>query len=339
MQEYDPSPSLSSTPLRISVVMCTFNGARYLQEQMDSILRQTYPIEEVIVQDDGSTDETFSLLEQYAKRDGRVKISHNESGLHGVNGNFFSAMARTKGEYIAISDQDDIWEPDKLRLQAEAIGDSLLCSGFSVPFSTDGYPVRVDMRKPTTHLLRNTYLCNLPGHTLLFHRSLLELIRGGERLPLYYDTQLVMNAAAAESIVFVDKVLVHFRRHSAAATATLPVGDGLISRGTLDYVWVSLFHHRFLQGEVRKRFSVIKPMLEKMPFNTPSLRDGIYMSRLQLRRDPIAFVKKVVFFVRHSHFIFYTEERRPLIRLLRAAFFVYSCGYYYRAHLPRHKQK
>lgn len=339
MHENAISPNLCPTPLRISVVMCTYNGARYLREQMDSILRQTYPIEEVIVQDDGSTDETLALLEEYANRDGRVRVYRNESGLHGVNGNFFSAMARTRGDYIAISDQDDIWEPDKLRLQAEAIGDSLLCSGFSVPFSTDGYPVKVDMRKPTTHLLRNTYLCALPGHTLLIRRTMLELIRGGERLPLYYDTQLVMNAAAAESIVFVDKVLVHFRRHNAAATATLPVSDGIISRGAWDYVRTSLFYHRFLQGEVRKRFSVILPMLERMPYSTPSLRAGIYMSRLQTRRGLVVFLKKVVFFVRHSHHIFYTEEPRPLIRFLRAMFFVYSCGYYYRAHLPLNKQK
>ena len=339
MREETIPPTSGQPPLRISVVMCTFNGARYLHQQMDSILRQTYPVEEVIVQDDGSSDETFSLLEHYAKRDERVRLYRNESGLHGVNGNFFSAMARAKGDYIAISDQDDIWEYDKLRLQAEAIGKSLLCSGFSVPFSEDGYPVRVDMRRPTTHLLRNTYLCALPGHSLLFHRSLLDVIKGGERLPLYYDTQLVMSAAAAESVVFVEEVLVHFRRHSAAATATLPVGGGLISRGAWDYVWVSLFYHRFLQGEVRKRFAIIKPMLERIPFSTRSLRDGIYMSSLQMRRDPVAFLKRIVFFMRHSRHILFTEERNALLRLLRAAFFVYSCGYYYRAHIAQHKHK
>ncbi|MBR3733340.1 MAG: glycosyltransferase, partial [Bacteroidaceae bacterium] len=165
-----PQDSTDKT-LRISVVMCTYNGERYLREQMDSILRQTYPVEEIVVQDDGSTDGTMQILEEYAQHNPLVKVFSNDSGQHGINANFFSAMRRAKGDYIAISDQDDIWELDKLRLQAEAIGDKILCSGFSVPFSADGFPVQVDWRRPCLHLLRNCYLSEMPGHTMLMRRD------------------------------------------------------------------------------------------------------------------------------------------------------------------------
>ena len=94
--------------LKISVVMCTYNGANYLCEQLDSLLAQTYPVHEIIVQDDGSQDNTWTIIEKYATRYPQIKPFHNESGLHGINGNFFSAMNRATGDYIAISDQDDI---------------------------------------------------------------------------------------------------------------------------------------------------------------------------------------------------------------------------------------
>lgn len=319
--------------LRISVVMATYNGARYLSQQLDSLLAQTYPVFEIVVQDDGSSDETLAILERYATKEPIVKVYRNESGVHGINGNFFSAMARAQGDYIAICDQDDLWEPDKLRLQAEAIGDEMLCTGFSVPFSDDGFPVKADMRRPNLHLIRNTYLSQIPGHTMLFRREMLDYVRGGEKMTLYYDWQIACVAAAMESIVFIDKELVHFRRHADAATATAPVSSQLLSSGAWDYIKVSLFRHKGLQREVRMRFQKVLPFLEQLPFDTRSLSESIKMSRLHLKRGPLPFLKRMIFFVRHSHHIFHTEERRPVVRFLRAMFFVYSCGYYYRNHL------
>lgn len=57
----------NSTPLTVSVVMCTYNGEQFLREQMDSILAQDYPLHEIIVQDDRSTDDTWDILQTYAK--------------------------------------------------------------------------------------------------------------------------------------------------------------------------------------------------------------------------------------------------------------------------------
>lgn len=65
----------------VAVVMCTYNGEKFLREQLDSILRQTYPISEIIVQDDCSTDSTVAILRSYAARDGRVRVIVNEHNL------------------------------------------------------------------------------------------------------------------------------------------------------------------------------------------------------------------------------------------------------------------
>ena len=73
----------------------------------------TYPIAEIIVQDDGSTDNTVNILRQYAERVPQMQIHVNEKNL-GFNRNFHTACLRATADYIAISDQDDVWMPNKL---------------------------------------------------------------------------------------------------------------------------------------------------------------------------------------------------------------------------------
>ena len=120
----------------VSIVICTYNGSKYLSQQLDSIFAQTYPLHEVIVQDDGSTDDTWNIIEKYANKFPQMRIYRNKE-KQGINANFLSAMQQATGDYIAIADQDDIWEHNKIEIQIKAIGDSLLCSGHSRPFSND----------------------------------------------------------------------------------------------------------------------------------------------------------------------------------------------------------
>ena len=314
----------------VSVVLCTYNGARYLAEQLDSVLAQTYAPCEVLVHDDGSTDGTDAVVARYAAIDSRVKWMRND-GPHGINGNFFTAMRRACGELIALCDQDDRWMPDKLALQVAALGDAWLCSGMSRPFSEDGYPVHWDRRRPNFHLLRVCYLGVLPGHTLLLRRELLRYLPCGERSPYLYDWQLQMVAAAAGRIVYVDRVLVEWRRHAAAATAVPPT-VGRPGWGLLRYVGVTLFFHARLQREVRRRFGFVRTLLRSLPFGTDALREGLRMADLQCRRhSPLAWWRFTCFCVRHRHCLFHTETTgRPWLDVLRAVYFPFSCGWYYR---------
>lgn len=85
----------------VSIVLCTFNGEKYLKQQLDTLLQQTYPLLEILVQDDCSTDGTMDILEDYAARHPQFRICRNAVRM-GVNGNFFSAMRKAQGEYIAV---------------------------------------------------------------------------------------------------------------------------------------------------------------------------------------------------------------------------------------------
>jgi glycosyltransferase involved in cell wall biosynthesis len=99
--------------------MCTYNGARYLQEQLDSFASQRRLPEELVLCDDGSTDQTIALTEEFARRAPfAVRIFRNPQNL-GYSRNFAKAVELCSGDVIALSDQDDRWYPQKLARLAE----------------------------------------------------------------------------------------------------------------------------------------------------------------------------------------------------------------------------
>jgi hypothetical protein len=100
---------------KISVALCTFNGQKFLREQLESILGQSRPPDELIIQDDGSTDATITVIEQFARRsDIPVKLLMNSQRI-GSTRNFEEAIRRCSGDIIFLADQDDIWLKDKVQ--------------------------------------------------------------------------------------------------------------------------------------------------------------------------------------------------------------------------------
>lgn len=130
--------------------MATYNGERYIREQLDSILAQTIPFDELIICDDASTDTTWDILSEYAANDTRIKIYRNEQNL-GFLRNFEKALTLCMGDYIALSDQDDIWLPEHLELLFNSIGNKMLAAGDAEIINADG--------KKTSQLL--SYATNL----------------------------------------------------------------------------------------------------------------------------------------------------------------------------------
>src|SRR4051812_40446835 len=101
--------------MKLGVALCTYNGERYLSEQLDSIFAQERLPDEVLVQDDGSSDRTLAILDAYAaKAPFTFKVVRNPQNLGFVR-NFEHAIGRCSGDVIATSDQDDYWRPDKLK--------------------------------------------------------------------------------------------------------------------------------------------------------------------------------------------------------------------------------
>ncbi len=98
--------------VNISIAMATFNGAKYISKQIESILSQLLPGDELVISDDGSTDDTVKIIESYMKKYNCIKFLENKK-RHGVVGNFENALYNCKNDYIFLSDQDDIWKNTK----------------------------------------------------------------------------------------------------------------------------------------------------------------------------------------------------------------------------------
>lgn len=111
--------------MRISVAMAAYNGALYIGRQLDSILENLSAEDEVVISDDGSTDGTRAIIEEYRKNDTRIRLLDGPCG--GVIANFEHAIANCSGEYIFLADQDDVWTPDKVDKVMRAFSDSRAC--------------------------------------------------------------------------------------------------------------------------------------------------------------------------------------------------------------------
>lgn len=111
---------MSKNPPLLSIAMTTYNGEDFLVQQIDSILNQTYQNFELIICDDCSTDNTISIIKRYINKHANIKLFQNTVQLGSVK-NFEQAIRLSKGEYIALSDQDDIWRTDKLQIEMKYI--------------------------------------------------------------------------------------------------------------------------------------------------------------------------------------------------------------------------
>lgn len=104
----------------ISVCMASYNGEKYIREQLDSILKQLSPEDEIVISDDGSTDKTCIVIKSI--NDSRIKLIFNE-GKHGFTHNFENALSHAKGDVIFLSDQDDIWRDNKVEVTMRELKD------------------------------------------------------------------------------------------------------------------------------------------------------------------------------------------------------------------------
>ncbi len=131
-EQSEERSSIKQSAMRVSVAMCTYNGERYLAEQLRSIRQQTYVPMELVVCDDGSTDGTAALVEDFRRSVGFPVRWHRNATNLGSTRNFAQAIALCTGDAIALCDQDDRWMPEKLAVCVAALqADSAVAGVFS----------------------------------------------------------------------------------------------------------------------------------------------------------------------------------------------------------------
>lgn len=204
----------------ISVCMATYNGERYLKEQVDSILKQLDKEDELIISDDGSTDKTLQILDAYGDR--RIKILHNQE--HGVNGNFENALRHAVGDYIFLSDQDDIWLPGKVKACVEVlqsadcvVHDCIVVNAGLKEIEPSFFATRSSGPGFWKNLYKNGYL----GCCMAFKRDVLKYaLPYPHNLPIFQEGWIASLADIKGVVKFIDFKGILFRRHESNASFT-----------------------------------------------------------------------------------------------------------------------
>lgn len=259
-----------------SVVICTYNGEKFIKEQLESILNQTKGIEEIIVCDDGSTDGTLAIVKKVFSENEFTRYQiFGPQQTRGVAANFLRGMKASKGDYVFCCDQDDVWLRDKVSIFAKAIESSNKQLYFS-----DGYIVESDLsrrgyslwdslnfsiklleKKPMLDILLNR--CVVTGAAMAVSRELINQI---DEIPdcWLHDGWFAAVAACNESIQAIDKKTFLYRQH----------GGNVVGASSDSYLgrmksWV---HNISDQKRIRReRYARYKCVQQKCGSDSPEL--------------------------------------------------------------------
>lgn len=205
----------------ISVCMATYNGERYIREQIDSILAQLSESDELIVSDDYSSDSTVSILRSY--NDCRIHIFKNNN-RKGVVGNFENALSKAQGDYIFLADQDDVWIEGKIEKCISVLQNADLVVTDCYITDTDlnviepsFFLTRGSQKGFWQNLIKNSYL----GACIAFRADLLKIVMPiPHNLPVFHDAWIASLADIRGIVCFIEFKGIYFRRHALNTSFT-----------------------------------------------------------------------------------------------------------------------
>lgn len=218
--------------MKISVALCTYNGGKFLGEQLSSIFSQTLPVDEVIICDDCSTDNTVEIIQKYILRHPSIITFYkNEKPLKTIK-NFEKAISLTTGDYIFLCDQDDVWKPEKVQKMIVNMKENpkallLFTNGDLIDERSLNLKSTLWARWNFNISERNRWSTNVnafqnlifgknyvTGATALLRRKLLKTTLPIEVPSNYYhDAWFALHAAAHNGLYFMDQCLIDYRIH------------------------------------------------------------------------------------------------------------------------------
>lgn len=234
----------------LSVAMCTFNGEKYIAEQLESILSQQFPVDEIIICDDGSTDKTVEIIEDFQKSAPLIKLYRNPENL-GVIKNFEKAINLCQDGIVMLCDQDDIWfknKTEKIKNYFET----------NVDKKAVFHNLELFNEKPLNATIWNYVAFNARNHgkNLLNHLLTIENLATGASFALkknksinldeipeiaLHDYQLALIFAMTNQLGLIDQTLGYYRIHDAQQIGAEATANGFIKK--LTNLFYSSGHH------------------------------------------------------------------------------------------------
>ncbi|MFD2571263.1 glycosyltransferase family 2 protein [Spirosoma soli] len=212
---------------KISVCIATYNGEKYIKKQLLSILPQLSENDEVIISDDNSTDSTLLIISQI--NDSRISVSVNKE-RSGPIGNFEQALKRATGNYIYLSDQDDIWEADKVKITQSLLKDhDLILSDCRVVNENNLvlHESFFNLRGSRKGFWHNLYKNSYVGCCMAFRKEILTYVLPFPRHIHMHDWWIGLLVEVKGKVYFYSSPLIKYVRHGNNASPTGEKGYGL----------------------------------------------------------------------------------------------------------------
>ncbi|MBM7688905.1 alpha-L-Rha alpha-1,3-L-rhamnosyltransferase [Enterococcus ureilyticus] len=206
----------------ISVCIATYNGEKYLEEQLVSILPQIGPSDELIISDDGSVDETLNIIKNYQEQDQRIKFFKGPG--KGVIANFEFAIKQSQGEFVFLADQDDVWLPEKVQIiiaffqkhpKIDLVISDLVIVNESLDVIEASY---FDYRNVKLGFIHNIVKNKYIGAGMAFRGTLKkEILPIPNNVPMH-DMWIGLIAASKNKSAMIPQKLTLYRRHASNAS-------------------------------------------------------------------------------------------------------------------------
>lgn len=213
--------------MNISIIMATYNGDKYLSEQLDSIINQSITNWTLIVRDDGSTDDTLEILQRYEKRDSRIKVINDNKGNLGQLKNFNELLEKAKdSDVVFFSDQDDVWYENKLEITLSAFEKmkgpvKLVYTNFSLWKNSDSslklFYTKDSRIKFTNNLIVQNWIY---GCTMAISRELVDLSLNIPEEAINHDNWIANIANFFGEIEYLNSDTIKHRLHENNVTTT-----------------------------------------------------------------------------------------------------------------------
>lgn len=202
----------------ISVCIATFNGEKFIPEQLNSILPQLNDEDEIIISDDSSTDNTINIIKSY--KDNRIKILSNNK-FHSPVLNFENAIKQAKGEFIFLCDQDDVWLPNKIMVMKEYLKKYTLVVSDCNIVDTNLNIIEKSffkLNKSYPGFWKNLYRNSYIGCCMAFRKEILaHILPFPHNIPMH-DIWIGLLAELNGNVHFIDEPLMLYRRHGNNAS-------------------------------------------------------------------------------------------------------------------------
>lgn len=207
---------------KVSIVIPVYNREKYLGIAVDSVLRQTYTDWELIISDDGSTDETLDLAQNFALHDSRIKVltAEHKGAVHALINGFDAAT----GEYIGQLDSDDLLEPQAIEFTVKALDEDEECGMVYTNYmevNKDGRALRPGRRCHIPYSKERILIDFMTFHFRLIRRSVYTASSGfNTRFNTIEDYDLCLRLSEITQIKKVEKMLYQYRIHPESGTRT-----------------------------------------------------------------------------------------------------------------------